>query len=82
LVLSSENRRQLWIPPGFAHGFVVLSPSAELLYKTTDYWAPEYERTIAWNDPSIGIEWPIDRAPVLSAKDELGRTLRESEVFA
>jgi dTDP-4-dehydrorhamnose 3,5-epimerase len=82
LVLSSENRRQLWIPPGFAHGFVVLSPSAELLYKTTDYWAPEYERTIAWNDPSIGIEWPIDRAPVLSAKDELGRTLRESEIFA
>jgi dTDP-4-dehydrorhamnose 3,5-epimerase len=82
LVLSAENRRQLWIPAGFAHGFVVLSPSAELLYKTTDYWAPEQERTIAWDDASIGIKWPIRQAPVLSAKDRIGRCLAESEVYA
>lgn len=82
IVLSSENKRQLWIPPGFAHGFVVLSEQAEFLYKTTDYWAPEYERCLAWNDPDIGIDWPISEAPLLSAKDLLGKRLSEAEVFA
>jgi dTDP-4-dehydrorhamnose 3,5-epimerase len=81
VVLSAENKRQLWIPPGFAHGFVVTSESAEFLYKTTDYWAPEHERCIAWNDPAIGIEWPIDAAPVLSGKDQLGKLLADAELF-
>ena len=80
--LSGENRRQAWIPPGFGHGFVVLSESAEFLYKTTDYWAPEHERCLAWDDPTIGIIWPIDGAPLLSAKDQLGVTLENAEVFA
>ncbi len=80
--LSAENSRQLWIPPGFAHGFVVLSEQAEFLYKTTDYWAPEYERCLAWNDPEIGIDWPISETPLLSAKDQLGKSLSEAEVFA
>jgi dTDP-4-dehydrorhamnose 3,5-epimerase len=80
--LSAENRRQVWIPPGFAHGFVVLSETAEFLYKTTDYWMPEYERTILWNDPAIGIDWPIDGAPLLSAKDQVGIVLAQAEVFA
>jgi dTDP-4-dehydrorhamnose 3,5-epimerase len=80
--LSAENKRQMWIPAGFAHGFVVTSASAEFLYKTTDYWAPEYERCIAWNDPAIGIEWPLSEAPVLSAKDSNGKLLREAEVYA
>lgn len=82
IILSAENKRQLWIPPGFAHGFVVLSEQAEFLYKTTDYWAPEYERCLAWNDPEIGIDWPISEAPLLSAKDQLGKSLSEAEVFA
>ena len=81
-ILSAENKRQLWIPPGFAHGFVVLSEQAEFLYKTTDYWAPEHERCLAWNDPEIGIDWPISEAPLLSAKDQLGKSLSEAEVFA
>lgn len=68
-VLSAQNRRQLWIPPGFAHGFLVLSESAEFLYKTTDYYAPEYEYGIAWNDPLLAIDWPLRDAPVLSPKD-------------
>lgn len=80
--LSAENSRQLWIPPGFAHGFAVLSEQAEFLYKTTDYWAPEYERCLAWNDPEIGIDWPISETPLLSAKDQLGKSLSEAEVFA
>ncbi|MBR7781103.1 dTDP-4-dehydrorhamnose 3,5-epimerase [Undibacterium luofuense] len=80
--LSAENSRQLWVPPGFAHGFVVLSEQAEFLYKTTDYWAPEHERCLAWNDPEIGIDWPISEAPLLSAKDQLGKSLSEAEVFA
>ncbi|GGX40810.1 dTDP-4-dehydrorhamnose 3,5-epimerase [Undibacterium squillarum] len=80
--LSAENSRQLWIPPGFAHGFVVLSEQAEFLYKTTDYWAPEYERCLAWNAPEIGIDWPISETPLLSAKDQLGKSLSEAEVFA
>ena len=79
--LSAENKRIAWIPPGFAHGFVVLSESAEFLYKTTDYWAPEHERSIAWNDPDIGIRWPFEGEPVLSAKDAKGTALREAEVF-
>lgn len=82
IILSAENKRQLWIPPGFAHGFVVLSEQAEFLYKTTDYWAPEYERCLAWNDPEIGIDWPISETPLLSAKDQLGKSLSEAEVFA
>jgi len=80
--LSAENCRQMWVPPGFAHGFVVLSESAEFLYKTTDYWYPEHERSLAWNDPAIGIEWPIDFAPQLAAKDQAGKLLAQAEVFA
>ncbi|WP_433704325.1 dTDP-4-dehydrorhamnose 3,5-epimerase [Paraburkholderia sacchari] len=80
--LSAENHRQLWVPPGFAHGFVVISESAQFLYKTTDYWFPEHERSIAWNDPEIGIEWPIDFEPLLAAKDAAGKRLAEAEVYA
>lgn len=79
--LSEDNQRQLWVPPGFAHGFVVLSESADFLYKTTDYYAPAYERCIAWNDPSIGIQWSADAMPQLSAKDMLGKFLVSAEVF-
>ena len=82
MTLSADNCRQAWIPAGFAHGFVVLSETAEFLYKTTDYWAPEHERCIAWNDPAIGIEWPLDGAPLLSAKDQLGKLLADAETFA
>jgi len=81
LTLSAENKRQLWVPKGFAHGFVVTSDIAEVLYKTTDYWAPEYERSIIWNDPALGIDWPLDGEPLLSAKDKLGVVLAEAEVF-
>lgn len=80
-VLSDKNKHQLWIPEGFAHGFVVTSDSAEFLYKTTDYWAPEYERCVAWNDPEIGIDWPEGLRPILSIKDKLGTLLREAEIF-
>lgn len=80
--LSEHNHRQVWIPPGFAHGFVVLSESADCLYKTTDYYAPEHERCLIWSDPEIGIDWPLDREPVQSAKDRLGLPLRKAEVFA
>jgi dTDP-4-dehydrorhamnose 3,5-epimerase len=80
-ILSAENKKQLWVPEGFAHGFVVLSDHAEFLYKTTDYWAPEFERSIAWNDPAIDIQWPIDGEPQLSAKDRSGLSLNEAEVF-
>ena len=75
--LSADNKRQLWIPPGLAHGFLVLSDSAEFLYKTTDYYAPEQERCIRWDDPDLAIEWPIEGEPVLSAKDALGKRLSE-----
>ena len=75
--LSADNKRQLWIPPGLAHGFLVLSDSAEFLYKTTDYYAPELERCIRWDDPDLAIEWPIEGEPVLSAKDALGKRLSE-----
>ena len=81
-ILSAENKRQLWVPEGFAHGFVVLSDAAEVLYKATACYAPEHERCIAWNDPAIGIQWPIDGAPVLSGKDRKGRLLAEAEHFA
>lgn len=81
VTLSADNKLQLWIPEGFAHGFVVTSESAELLYKTTDYWAPEHERSILWNDPAIGIRWPIDAAPILSGKDINGILLKDAEVF-
>ncbi|ANJ66597.1 dTDP-4-dehydrorhamnose 3,5-epimerase [Halothiobacillus diazotrophicus] len=80
-VLSAENKKQLWIPAGFAHGFVTLSDNAEFLYKTTDYYAPTFERCIAWNDPSIGINWHSEGPFSLSAKDQQGVLLSEAEVF-
>jgi dTDP-4-dehydrorhamnose 3,5-epimerase len=78
--LSAENKRQLWVPPGFAHGFLVTSESAEVLYKTTDYWYPQHERSIAWNDEELGIEWPITGTPVLSAKDAAGVKLEDAQL--
>jgi len=81
VILSAENKRQLWVPPGFAHGFVVTSDTAEFLYKTTDYWAPEFERSILWNDPAIGIDWPVDGIAQLSGKDRDAKLLAEAEVF-
>src|SRR5471032_2456970 len=80
--LSEKNHRQLWVPPGFAHGFVVLSKTAQFLYKTTDYWYPAHERSIVWNDSQIGIEWPIDFEPLLAAKDAAGNRLSEADHFA
>ena len=80
--LSEDNQHQLWVPPGFAHGFVVLSESADFLYKTTDYYAPEHERCIAWNDPQLAIAWPIAGAPSLSAKDAQGLLLKSAEKFS
>jgi dTDP-4-dehydrorhamnose 3,5-epimerase len=80
-VLSAENKRMAWIPPGFAHGFIVTSESAEFLYKTTDYWYPEFERTLLWNDPTVGIEWPFEGAPLLAAKDAAGALLQDAERF-
>ena len=80
-LLSGENKRQLWIPPGFAHGFVVLSETAEFLYKTTDYYTPQFERCIAWNDPDLKIDWQFDGVPALSAKDAAGALLADAEVF-
>ena len=79
--LSEDNYKQMWAPPGFAHGFVVLSDSADFLYKTTDYYAPEHERCIAWNDPDIGIQWPLTSEPSLSTKDQQGMALRDAETF-
>lgn len=81
--LSAENKRMLWIPEGFAHGFLVLSENAEFLYKATDYWAPEHERCIAWNDAELAIDWPLDgTTPLFSSKDATGKSLREAELFA
>ena len=81
--LSEDNNRQLWVPPGFAHGFLVLTESADFLYKTTDYYAPEHERCLLWNDPAVGVQWPtVDGAPLLSGKDQAGLTLDRAEVFA
>lgn len=79
--LSAENKRQFWVPPGFAHGFVVLSDAAEFVYKTTDYYAPAYERSLLWNDPELGIDWPMHQVPVLSEKDQTGVPLKHAEVF-
>jgi dTDP-4-dehydrorhamnose 3,5-epimerase len=79
--LTAENHHMLWVPPGFGHGFVVLSDSADFLYKTTEYYAPEHERCVLWNDPAIGIVWPIAGEPRLSAKDQVGSLLREAEVY-
>ena len=81
-VLSADNKRQLWIPPGFAHGFLVLSETAEFLYKTTDYYAPALERCIQWNDPELAIDWPSGIVPLLSAKDQHGIAFAMAEVFA
>jgi dTDP-4-dehydrorhamnose 3,5-epimerase len=81
VLLSAENKRQLWVPPGFAHGFVVLKDNTEFLYKTTDYYAPQHERCIRWDDPTIGIEWPVTQALILSGKDQLGVALSQAEVF-
>ena len=80
-VLSAENKTQLWVPEGFAHGFVVLSESAEFVYKTTDYYAPEHERCIAWNDPSLAIAWPLSRPPAVSSKDDQGVMFATADVF-
>lgn len=82
VTLSADNKRQLWIPEGFAHGFLVTSDSAEFLYKTTNYYAPEFERSILWNDPAIGIQWPIVGEPTLSNKDRVANILGDAEVFA
>ena len=81
MVLSAENKRMAWIPPGFAHGFLVLSESAEFLYKTTDYYAPEHERSLLWNDPALNIVWPLTGEPALSEKDQKGLPLSAAEVF-
>ncbi len=82
VLLSAENQRQLWIPPGFAHGFVVTSDSAEFLYKTTDYWYPAFERSLLWNDPSVDVQWPLQDAPLLAAKDAAAPLLAHAQTFA
>lgn len=79
--LSAENKNMMWIPPGLAHGFSVLSDYADFLYKTTDYWAPQHERTLLWNDPELAIAWPLAGEPILAAKDRVGKRLSEAEVF-
>lgn len=79
--LSADNKRMAWIPPGFAHGFVVTSDTAEFLYKTTDYWAPQFERSLLWNDPALGVAWPLVGEPVIAAKDAAGLPLAQCEVF-
>ena len=81
VVLSADNKRQLWVPPGFAHGFVVTSDTAEFLYKTTDYWYPEFERSLLWNDPAVGVQWPMQDQPQLAAKDAAAKTLAEAQTF-
>jgi len=80
-ILSEENKRQLWVPPGLAHGFLVLSESADFLYKTTEYYAPQHERAILWNDPDLAIEWPLSQTPLLAAKDAAAALFREAEHF-
>ena len=79
--LSAENKRMAWIPPGFAHGFCVVSDVAEFLYKTTDYWFPEHERTLAWDDPALAIPWPLSAPPLLAAKDAAGKPLAEADAY-
>ncbi len=81
-ILSAENKRELWIPGGFAHGFLVLSESAEVLYKATDYYAPAFERSLAWNDPTLAIKWPLKGEPTLSVKDAKASSLKDAEVFS
>lgn len=81
-VLSAENKKQFWVPVGFAHGFVALSDQTEVLYKTTDYYAPAHERCILWNDPELAIAWSLTDAPLVSAKDQVGKSFQEAEVFA
>ncbi len=82
-ILSAENKRQFWVPPGLAHGFLVTSDIAEVLYKTTDYYAPNYERSLLWNDPEVGIDWPLEGiTPILSAKDQAGQPLQTAEFFS
>ncbi len=81
VTLSADNKREVWVPSGFAHGFLVLSDFAECLYKTTDYWSPEHERCLIWNDPDLGIQWPIKGEPLLSHKDRKGTRFKEAEVF-
>lgn len=80
-ILSEENKHMFWVPPGFGHGFLVLSDVADFLYKTTDFYAPEHERTLAWDDPALGIEWPLQGEPVLSEKDNVGKLLSECEIY-
>lgn len=80
--LSAKNKHQLWVPPGFAHGFLVLSKTAEVLYKTTDYYAPQHERTLLWNDPELAIDWPISEALILSTKDKEGKRIKEAELLS
>lgn len=82
MILSAENKRMAWVPPGFAHGFYVISDSAEVLYKATDYYAPEHERSLLWDDPAIGIDWPLAGEPLLSDKDRKGMTLATAEAYA
>jgi len=82
MTLSAENRLMLWVPAGFAHGFLTMSDHAEFLYKTTDYWYPEHERTLLWNDPVLGIAWPLSAAPVLTRKDAAGTPLAQADVYA
>jgi len=80
--LSADNKKMLWVPAGFAHGFYVTSPDAEVLYKTTEYYAPQWERTLLWNDPTINIDWPLrEKPPILSSKDKAGKLFPEAEVF-
>ena len=81
LELSADNKRQMWIPPGFAHGFVVTSESAEFLYKTTDYWYPEHERSLLWRDPTVGVQWPLGAEPNLADKDASGKMFAEADYF-
>jgi dTDP-4-dehydrorhamnose 3,5-epimerase len=80
-LLSGENKRQFWVPEGFAHGFVVLSDSAEFLYKTTNYYAPQYDRVILWNDPDLGVDWQLKGEPILSDKDKAGKRFKEADLF-
>ena len=82
VTLSAANRHMLWVPPGFAHGFVVVSEEAEFLYKTTDYWYPEHERTLLWNDPALAIAWPLSGSPTLAAKDAAGKPLAAADTYA
>jgi dTDP-4-dehydrorhamnose 3,5-epimerase len=81
IVLSAENQRMLWVPPGFAHGFVVLSESADFLYKTTDYWFAAHERTLLWNDPALGIKWPLATPPIMAPKDAAGVPLAQADTY-